>query len=84
MRIYKATNRVNGKVYVGKTTNPLTSRIAEHNYNAKTRRDTTHFHLALRKYGNDQFLWEEIESNAEWTHEDLSNKGKNVGKKEVS
>lgn len=57
MIIYKFTNNLNGKVYIGQTTRPLQERVAQH-LNSK---DFTHFHCALRKYGVNNFTVEEID-----------------------
>ena len=59
MVIYKATNKINGKVYVGQTVRSLAERMAEH-----IRHDHTAFDKALRKYGLDAFDVEEIDSAA--------------------
>jgi group I intron endonuclease len=60
--IYKVTNKVNGKVYIGQTTECLTIRKKKHyasrNYYAKMNR---HFSHALRKYKRSDFLWEIID-----------------------
>lgn len=58
MIIYKATNTINGKVYIGKTKNTLESRKSEHFRKAKNPKLL--FHKALNKYGNDNFDWEVI------------------------
>lgn len=54
--IYKATNKVNGKIYIGRTVKTL----GERRYNHEKATDDTHFHQALRKYGVDNFDWEVI------------------------
>jgi hypothetical protein len=59
MIIYKATNTINRKCYVGQTKYSLEKRKASHirsAYNASKRR--TYFHWALREYGKDNFSWE--------------------------
>ncbi len=59
MIIYKATNLINGKVYIGQTVKRLLQRKSAHLYNAK--KDCTYyFHNAIRKYGTDNFKWEVI------------------------
>lgn len=57
--IYKATNKTNGKVYIGKT-NALGRRKREHWSSAKRGLDTL-FCRALRKYGVDGFQFETLE-----------------------
>lgn len=61
--IYKVTNTVNGKVYVGQTTATVEERWRWHRNAAGT---TTHphksaLHEAMRKYGKDKFVVETIE-----------------------
>ena len=58
--IYKATNKKNGKVYVGQTTNTLERRKRGHKDRAKNTNYNSHFHNAIRKYGFDVFKWEII------------------------
>ncbi len=50
MIVYKATNKINGKVYVGQTVFPLKRRIMFHQ-----RAKTGIFPAAIRKYGIDNF-----------------------------
>ena len=67
MIIYKATNNINGKIYVGQTTKSLETRIKRHLQSVRAGSDT-HFHQALRKYGKDNFTFEivcEVSSKAE-------------------
>lgn len=62
MLIYKATNKTNGKTYVGQTTNSLKKRFDSHLRTARSnRKPTTAFHNALLKYGPDDFDVEVIE-----------------------
>lgn len=55
--IYKATNLINGKCYIGKTTQQLKNRINDHVYAATFLRDNMTFHKAIRKYNIDNFKW---------------------------
>lgn len=57
MIIYKATNTVNGKVYIGQTTKTLKRRKSVHYNNAKCGSDN-YFHKAIMKYGIKYFTWE--------------------------
>lgn len=56
--IYKITNKINGKIYIGQSSN-----IDERWKNHLKTKDNTHFHNALQKYGKDSFKWEIIEDN---------------------
>jgi group I intron endonuclease len=60
MIIYKATNLINGKVYVGKTISSLNQRKLEHLNAALKFRYNMIFHNAIRKYSIDNFKWEII------------------------
>jgi len=57
MIIYKATNRINKKCYVGQTISTLSKRRSKHIYTAN-RIATTYFHKALIFNGVDNFDWE--------------------------
>ena len=63
MLIYMATNRVNGKEYIGQTIGSLKHRKQGHITDAKLHRDVMYFHKALRKYGFDNFDWEILHDN---------------------
>lgn len=61
--IYKATNLVNDKIYIGQTINTLEYRKNQHFREAKSkRRHTVYFHNALNKYGYDNFVFEQIDT----------------------
>lgn len=66
--IYKATNKTNGKVYVGKTYD-FEKRKREHIYDID---DNSPFHRALKKYGIKNFLWEIID--IAYTQDDIQKK----------
>jgi group I intron endonuclease len=57
--IYRITNKVNGKFYIGKTTKPVEDRFKAHIQNHKTK--NTYLYRAMRKYGVDQFIIEQLE-----------------------
>lgn len=59
MIIYKATNKINGKCYIGQTRHSLQYRKIRH-LSAARKGATTHFYRAIRKYGEDNFEWEII------------------------
>ncbi len=56
MVIYKATNKINDKVYVGQTVQSLRIRKSRHIYDANNGCDFN-FHRAIRKYGINNFEW---------------------------
>ena len=72
MFIYKITNKVNGKVYIGQTIRPIEQRFRRHINDSLNNVIDTHFSRAIRKYGEDKFDVECID-NAE-TQEELTNK----------
>lgn len=56
--IYKATNKLNGKCYIGFDSN-WPSRKNSHYYNHRSKRcPNYHFYSALKKYGWNNFSWE--------------------------
>ena len=60
--IYKATNKQNGKFYIGQTSyDKLSKRIACHTHYANNSGSNLPFPNALRKYGRNGFIWEILE-----------------------
>ena len=59
--IYKATNVVTGEIYVGATTVSLQERINDH-YNKATKNYGHKFQNAIREYGFESFIWEQIDT----------------------
>lgn len=70
MIIYKATNKINGKAYVGQTVFSLENRRDRHIREALNRKDNCYFHRAIRKYGIEKFDWEILQERD--TIEDLN------------
>ena len=62
MFIYKITNIVNGKVYIGQTIRPIKDRFKRHINDAMNNVISTHFSKAIRKYGEDNFVIEQIDT----------------------
>ena len=61
--IYKVTNTLNGKIYVGQTSNTVERRWNAHIRDSfKTKENYTHFQKAIRKYGKDSFTVETLEA----------------------
>lgn len=56
--VYKATNTVSGKIYIGKTIRTLEFRIQEHYSSAKRKAYNSSFLYALQKYAKENFTWE--------------------------
>lgn len=69
MIIYKATNKINGKVYIGQTEKTLEHRKEVHHRDSE--RMDTYFYRAIRKYGWENFKWEVIDDSAT-TREELN------------
>lgn len=55
--IYKAENKVNGKVYIGKTIQKLYVRKKRHKFDSFNIIPSGYFHRAIRKHGWDNFEW---------------------------
>lgn len=55
--IYKITNKVNNKSYIGQTRQSIQFRWNQHT----SKRDNTYFHNAIQKYGKDNFEIEILE-----------------------
>ena len=59
-KIYKYTNLINGKIYIGQTKQTLEQRDYKHQTQLN---DNTYFHRAMKKYGRDNFSLELIEDH---------------------
>lgn len=60
--LYKITNKVNGKVYIGQTINPK-ARWLRHKSDARSNKSVKyahHLYCAIRKYGVENFVFEVI------------------------
>lgn len=61
MIIYKVTNKINGKIYIGQTVQSLNCRKSSHFSDSRNgNKDAMPFHRALLKYGINNFKWEII------------------------
>lgn len=67
-QIYKITNIINNKVYIGLTVQGAKKRYLHHLYEARSN-STFPIHNSIRKYGEDKFRLEVIETVN--THEEL-------------
>ncbi len=72
--IYKATNKINGKIYIGQTVKNLNYRIMEHLSKVKHNFNRGIFHNALRKHGIQSFEWSTI---------DIADSGDILNEKEI-
>ena len=61
MEIYKITNKINGKVYIGQTIRPAEHRFSRHINDAMHNILDTHFARAIRKYGLNVWKLEVID-----------------------
>lgn len=57
MIIYKVTNKINGKEYIGGTTMYLEQRMWLHHSDARLEKTNMRFHKALREFGEESFEW---------------------------
>lgn len=72
--IYRVTNLINSKIYIGQTVTSMTTRKNGHLSNARKNVLDIPFHRAIRKYGEESFVWEIID--VAWNKEDLNKKEK--------
>lgn len=64
--IYKITNKVNGKIYIGKTLGSIEKRWKEHcNDYLKQRKEKRPLYSAMKKYGVENFYIEVVEECSE-------------------
>jgi group I intron endonuclease len=61
MIVYKATNKINGKSYIGQTKLGLIKRRKQHLHYSKRKIVRTLFGLSLAKYGINNFEWKIVE-----------------------
>lgn len=73
MIIYKITNLINNKIYIGQTTQELKQRIQNYKEEIKFSNTNRPIIMAMRKYGFNNFLFEILEDNIS-TKEDLDQK----------
>ena len=59
--IYKATNLINRKAYIGKTIETLKIRKMKHKSAILNNKTNYPFHRAIKKYGFENFKWEVID-----------------------
>ena len=62
MWIYRITNDINGKYYIGQTIRPVQDRLNRHINDAINGKLDTHFARAIRKYGKGHFHIDIIDS----------------------
>jgi hypothetical protein len=61
MVIYKITNNINGKVYIGQTVTTVQNRWRQH-ITQSSRKNRSALHSAIEKYGKENFALESIDS----------------------
>ena len=59
--IYKIINTVNNKIYIGKTEETIERRLYEHKLNVKTGHKRSRLYSAMKHYGVDKFIAEELD-----------------------
>ena len=70
MKIYKITNLVTGKIYIGQTKRTLEVRLKAHLYEARANKYTMYLHNSIRFHGPSNFNIELIEDCDEFSVHD--------------
>lgn len=70
--IYKITNQINNKIYIGQTIKDIQTRFKQHIYVAIKLYTNTKLYKAIRKHGADKFIINQIDSAL--TREELDQK----------
>lgn len=73
-KIYKITNTINNKIYIGKTKRDIKLRLQEHIRDSNNPDKNIPLHQAIKKYGKENFIIEIIEDNI--IDDELDNKEK--------
>ena len=71
--VYKVTNKIDNKIYIGITTQKLKTRKRQHEYLSKNKLDNTLFHVSMLEYGFDNFEWTILEK---CSYSEMENKEK--------
>lgn len=66
--IYKSTNKINNKFYIGRCKGSIKKREYKHWWYATNKNSNMPFPNALRKYGRNNFEWEIIEETEEYNN----------------
>ena len=59
--IYKITNKINNKIYIGLTTTSIANRWYQHCYKAQHDEHPIVIDQAIRNYGKENFIVEEVD-----------------------
>lgn len=59
--IYRISNLLTGKQYIGRTKRAIEKRLNSHFYEALSRKTNMYLHNSIRKYGKEYFVIEELE-----------------------
>lgn len=70
-KIYKITNLINGKVYIGKTERSIEKRFKEHLSDSKSDSINRPLHSAIKKYGFSNFKIELLEETEECNEREM-------------
>lgn len=76
MQVYKITNKINNKLYIGITTTKLNNRISSYKSSTNSKKDSKHrIIMAMKKHGFNNFIFESIDTalNKKELCEKLSN-----------